>query len=83
LRILVHIARGTDGARKADMDSLDQNAKAIPISSIELNQNKLTFTSTAVHGSYEGTFTQGAPLPLKFKRASAVDLAAARSPQSY
>ncbi len=93
LRILVHIARGTDGALKADMDSLDQNAKGIPISSIVLKENKLTFTSTAVHGSYEGTvntertaiegtFTQGAPLPLNFKRAGTVDRAAPRRPQN-
>jgi uncharacterized protein len=84
LRLLVHITRGTDGALKAHMDSLDQNAKAIPISSIELKENKLTLPSTAVHGSYEGTvntertaiagtFTQGAPLPLSFKRISTVD----------
>ncbi len=93
LRVLVHITRGTDGILKADMDSLDQNAKAIPISSIELKENKLTFTSTAVHGSYEGTvntertgiegtFVQGAQLPLNFKRATAVDPAAPRRPQN-
>jgi uncharacterized protein len=93
LRILVHITRGTDGKLKADMDSLDQNAQGIPISSIELNKNKLTFTSTAVHGSYEGTvnaertaivgtFTQGVPMPLNFKRASTVDLAGPRRPQN-
>ena len=93
LRVLVHITRGTDRALKADMDSLDQNAKAIPIRSIELKDNKLSFTSTAVHGSYEGTvntertaiegtFTQGAPLPLNFKRASTVDLTAPRRPQN-
>lgn len=93
LRVLVHITRGTDGTLKADMDSLDQNAKAIPISSIELKENKLTFTSAAVHGSYngtanaertaiEGTFIQGAPLPLNFKRAGTVDLAAPRRPQN-
>jgi pimeloyl-ACP methyl ester carboxylesterase len=93
LRILVHIARGADGALKADMDSLDQNAKAIPITSIELKGNKLTFTSLAVHGSYTGTvnsertviagtFTQGAPLPLNFKRASALDADAPRRPQN-
>jgi uncharacterized protein len=93
LRILVHITRGTDGTLKADMDSLDQNAKAIPITSIGLKKNKLTFTLTAVHGSYEGsvnaertaiegTFTEGAPLPLNFKRAGTVDPAAPRRSQS-
>lgn len=93
LRVLVHITRGTDGTLRADMDSPDQNAKGIPISSIELKRNKLTFTSTAIHGSYEGTvntegtaiegaFTQGAPLPLVFKRARTADSAAPRRPQN-
>jgi pimeloyl-ACP methyl ester carboxylesterase len=93
LRVLVHITRGTGGTLKADMDSLDQNAKAIPISSIELKENRLTFTSTTVQCSYEGTvntertaiegtFTQGASLPLSFKRASNLDTAARRRPQT-
>ena len=93
LRLLVHISRGTDGSLKAHMDSLDQNATAIPISSIELKGSRLTFTAQAVRGSFEGTvntertaiegtFTQGAPLPLNFKRAGTADLAAPRRPQN-
>jgi pimeloyl-ACP methyl ester carboxylesterase len=75
------------------MDSLDQNAKGIPVNSIELNGSKLTFAMTALRASYEGTvnkdftaiegtFTQGAPLPLKFKRPEAADLAGPRRPQN-
>jgi pimeloyl-ACP methyl ester carboxylesterase len=89
----VHIKRGPDGALKANMDSLDQNAKGIPISSIELKESRLTFTSAVVNGSYDGavnsdrsaiqgTFTQGVALPLNFKRAGAVDLAGPRRSQS-
>lgn len=92
LRILLHITRGTDGGLKANMDSPDQNAKGIPIGSIELKEHKLTFTSASVHGFYEGTvnkdrtaihgtFTQSVPLPLTFERASVAALTPPRRPQ--
>jgi len=42
LRVLVHITKGTEGALRAQMDSLDQNARGIPISSIELKESRLT-----------------------------------------
>src|ERR1035438_503951 len=93
LRLLVHITRQPDGALKANMDSLDQNAKGIPISSIELKESRLTFTSAVVNGSFDGTvnsdrsaiqgtFTQGVVLPLNLKRAGTVDLAGPRRPQN-
>jgi fermentation-respiration switch protein FrsA (DUF1100 family) len=80
LRLVVHITKGDDAALKATMDSIDQGANGIPISSISLKDSKLTFASAAVHGTYEGTvnkdateikgtWSQGTPLPLDFTRA--------------
>ena len=81
LRLVLHITKGDDAGLKATMDSIDQGANGIPISSISLNDSKLSFTSAAIHGSYEGTinkdateitgtFTQGIPLPLDFTRVA-------------
>jgi fermentation-respiration switch protein FrsA (DUF1100 family) len=80
LRLVVHITKADDGSLKANIDSIDQGAKAIPISSISLKDSKLSFTSAAIHGSYDGdvnkefteikgTWSQGTPLPLDFTRA--------------
>jgi len=80
LHLVVHIAKVDSGELKATMDSPDQGAKGIPISSISLKGSKLTFASDAVRGTYEGTvdaagtaiqgtWTQGAPLPLNLTRA--------------
>jgi uncharacterized protein len=80
LRLVVHITKADDGGLKATMDSIDQGAKGIPISSISLKDSKLSFTSAAVHGSYDGTvnkdateikgtWSQGTPLPLDLTRA--------------
>jgi uncharacterized protein len=79
LRLVVHITKGDDGTLKATMDSIDQGANGIAISSISLKDSKLTFASEAVHGTYEGTvnkdateikgtWSQGTPLPLDFTR---------------
>ena len=76
--LVLHISQAPDGALKATLDSLDQGAMGIAVSTISLKDSKLTFTSDAVHGSYEGkvnantiegTWTQGQPLPLNFTRA--------------
>lgn len=80
LHLLLHVSKTSDGTWKATLDSLDQGAMGIPISTISLQDSTLTFTSDAIHGSYEGkvnadasamegTWTQGQPLPLNFTRA--------------
>lgn len=80
LRLVVHITKDDGAGLKANLDSPDQGANGIPISSISLRDSKLSFTSTTLHASYEGTvnkdateitgtFTQGTPLPLDLKRA--------------
>jgi pimeloyl-ACP methyl ester carboxylesterase len=80
LRLVLHIAKGDDGSLKATLDSIDQAANGIPVTSISLQDAKLSFTVESVHGSYEGkvnsdgtgiegTWSQGPPLSLDFKRA--------------
>ncbi len=80
LHLVLHVSESPEGALKAILDSVDQNANAIAIDKISFQDGKLSFTSTAVHGSYEGklnaasseiagTWTQGQPLPLNFERA--------------
>ncbi len=87
LHLILHISQAADRSLTATMDSVDQAAKGIPISKIFLQDGKLSFSSDAIHGSYEGklnasgtqidgTWIQGQSLPLTFKRAaqaSAID----------
>ncbi len=82
LHLILHVSKAPDGSLKASLDSVDQGAHAIPVSSISLKGSHLEFVSDAVHGSYngtvsadasaiEGTWSQGKPLSLAFKRAAA------------
>jgi fermentation-respiration switch protein FrsA (DUF1100 family) len=82
LRLVLHIAKGADGALKATLDSVDQGANGIPVNTITLKDSKLNLAVDAVHGTYEGklstdgktisgTWSQGQSLPLDFKRAPA------------
>ena len=80
LRLVLHITKSDDGNLHATLDSIDQGANGIPVTTITFKESKLNFTSDAVHGKYEGdvdkdvttikgTWTQGTPLPLNFERA--------------
>lgn len=82
LRLVLHIAKGNDGNLKAALDSIDQGAIGIPVTSISLKGSELSLTVEAVRGTYEGkvnasateiagTWSQGQALPLDFKRATA------------
>src|SRR5262245_12598154 len=79
LRLVLHISKNSDGSLKATLDSLDQNVNGIPVNSATVRGSALNLKVDAVHGSYEGkvnaagseiagTWTQGAPLELKFHR---------------
>lgn len=78
LRLALHIKQAADGALTATLDSLDQGVNGIAIDKISFQDGKLSFSSNAVHGTYEGkltagstiegTWSQGQPLPLNFKR---------------
>jgi uncharacterized protein len=81
LHLVLHVTKGPDGALKATLDSVDQGANGIPVSSVTLKDSKLNLGVDAVHGTYEGTvaadgktisgtWSQGKSLPLDFKRAT-------------
>lgn len=81
LRLVLHISKA-DGSLNATLDSVDQAANGIPVPTISQKDCKLKLTVDAVHGSYEGTvnkdateikgtWPQGQPLDLNFKRMSA------------
>ncbi len=89
LRLVLHITAGKDGALTATLDSLDQGAYGIPVSAISLKDAKLSLNVDAIqpNGTYEGTvnkdvteidgtWTQGQPLELNFKRLTASEAAA-------
>ncbi len=82
LRLVLHITKADAGALKATLDSVDQGAYGIPVSSISLKDSKFSLGVDAVHGTYEGkvstdgntisgTWTQTQSLPLEFKRSAA------------
>jgi dienelactone hydrolase len=81
LRLVLHIVKNPDGSLKATVDSVDQAANGIPVTSISLKESKLNFTVDAIHGSYDGkvaadatkisgSWTQTEPLPLDFNRSA-------------
>jgi non-heme chloroperoxidase len=81
LRIILNIARDGDGGWKAMLFSIDQGADGMAANSVTLEGANLKVTVEAIRGAYEGkvsadgtsiegTWTQGKPLPLEFKRAT-------------
>src|SRR5579864_1686365 len=79
LRLVLHITKNSDGSLKATLDSVDQGANGIPVGSATLKDSNLNLKVDAVSGAYEGkvnadaseidgTWTQGAALPLTFHR---------------
>ncbi len=89
LRLALHINKSADGSYQGTMDSIDQNANGIPLSAISVKDSNVSFNVDAVHGSYEGklaagaitgTWTQGQPLPLTFKRGVSAKASAPAPP---
>jgi len=82
LPTVVHIGKAADGRFTGTLDSPEQGAFGIPISSVSLVGSKLSFTSAVVGASYEGTlnadgtaiegaFSQrGGSFPLNLKRGA-------------
>ncbi|HTS34273.1 MAG TPA: alpha/beta fold hydrolase [Candidatus Solibacter sp.] len=80
LRLVLHITRAADGTLKSTLDSIDQGANGIRVTSTTFKDSKLNLDVTDVHGTYEGkvspdgktiagTWIQGQALPLEFTRA--------------
>lgn len=79
LRLVMHLTKNPDGTLKATLDSIDQGANGIPVSSTTFKDSKLNLVISAVNGTYEGkvnadaseiagTWTQGAAMDLTFHR---------------
>jgi uncharacterized protein len=79
VRIALHITKTGSGGFNATLDSVDQGALGLAVSSMTLNNSTLKFTVSAANGAYEGKvaangasidgiWTQGGPYPLKFER---------------
>jgi hypothetical protein len=94
LHLVVHITATPDGVLHATMDSVDQGANGIPVTSITLKDGTLTLEIAAVHGGYtgtvnptateiKGTWMQGQPLPLDLhKSPTAIKSDAPKRPQN-
>ena len=54
LRLVLHVAETGDGGFKATLDSIDQGARGIPVSSVKLKDSKLSLGVEAVHASFHG-----------------------------
>ena len=54
LRLVLHVNSGEGGALKATLDSLDQGANGIPVSSVGLTNDAVHLELAAIQASYEG-----------------------------
>ena len=81
LRLVLHVTKNPDGTLKSTLDSVDQGANGIPVTSTTLKDSALSLKVNAVNGTYEGrvspdakeivgTWTQGAGLSLTFHRGA-------------
>ena len=79
--LVLHISESGDGSLKATLDSVNQHVNGIPVTTITFKDSKLSLDVAAIHGSYagtvnadvtqiNGTWTQGQPFPLNFKRGT-------------
>ena len=80
LRLVLKVSKSGDGKLSATIDSPDQNATGIPVSSVDQTGNAVKLVLTDLGASYEGTMNAagseitgewkqgGASLPLIFKR---------------
>ncbi|HTM50688.1 MAG TPA: alpha/beta fold hydrolase [Bryobacteraceae bacterium] len=91
MRLGLHVTRAADGSLQATLDSIDQGANNIPVSSIRQTGSTVSLAIQAVGASYEGTLAAGgaemvgewkqagATLPLTFARTD--KLPVSRRPQ--
>ncbi len=85
LRVAFNISKAADGGLSATMDSLDQGAHGIPVSSVTVSDNSVHLEVPNVQGVYEGkldatgttlegTWSQGqGSLPLTLKKSTGSD----------
>lgn len=54
LHLVVHVTQKQDGSLTGTMDSVDQNANGIPITTISYKDGALHFECSDIGGSYDG-----------------------------
>lgn len=57
LRLVLHVKSDSTGSYSATLDSPDQGAKGIPVSSINITGDSLHVELKVINGKYEGAFT--------------------------
>ena len=93
LRLVLKISKTADGKLTATVDSLDQNAKDLPVDTITFQDGTLKFEMKRLSASYVGTlskdgtqltgqFTQRGDLPLDFTRVTDASQLELRRPQT-
>lgn len=93
LRLVLKISKSADGNLTATVDSLDQNAKDLAVDTISFQDGTLKFEMRRLNASYAGTlskdgtqisgqFTQGAVMPLDFKRVTDASQLELKRPQT-
>lgn len=81
LRIILQIAKDSNGGWTGKLYRIDQGPDAIPVTSVLLQGSDLKLSIDLIRGTYQGklsadgaaitgTWTQGQPLPLDFHRAT-------------
>jgi uncharacterized protein len=84
LRLGLHVSKAAEGQLTSKLDSIDQGAMGIPVKVTTFADNALHLELPNLHATYDGrlsadggeisgTFVQGAPLPLVFKRVEKVE----------
>lgn len=92
-RLAVHVKKDDKGALKATLDSVDQGATGIPVSSVSFSDGTLKFSLDEIQATYEGKLDTGkniisgnwsqggAALPLEFARPKPRAEAKPRTPK--
>lgn len=92
-RLVVHVKKDDKGGLKATLDSVDQGAMDIPVSSVSFSGGTLKFALDEIQASYEGKLDAGrnvisgnwsqggAALPLDFARPKPRAAAKPRTPK--
>ncbi len=82
LRLAIHILRNSKGALVTKLDSLDQGINGIPVRETKFTSGKLYLDVPDIRATYDGmldgdqitgSFTQGASIPLVFKRVDKIE----------
>jgi len=73
LRLALRVTKAADGSLSAQLDSLDQGAKNLPVSMIRQSGRTVEFELKVAGGAFEGTLTvDGAQLVGEWKQGGAV-----------